>query len=120
MGEHNLYLKLGVTYLGDKAGGGIGTLDGVAADPVGGSFSGANGLTLFSSTEADYVDNTTGTATHAALFATGSGAAGEGKSGMSHINAGGYRAVWLGVNFHELTDPAQRNQLMINVLNFFK
>jgi hypothetical protein len=120
-GEEALYLKLGVTYLGDKAGGGIGTLIGVAADPVGGTFAGGSALTLFSSTEADYADNTVGPATHAGLYeAAGAGAAGEGKSGMAHRNSGTYKTVWLGVNFHELTDPGQRNELMTNVLNFFK
>lgn len=120
-GEHNFYLAMGATFVGDYAGTGITTLDGVANDPIGGSFLAPTGLQLAGTGDSngDYANPNVGPAIHAALY--GSGDVGSGQSGMAHYTTSNYKLVWLGVNFHNgLTNGAQRNQLMANVINFFK
>ena len=65
----------------------------------------------------DYADETVGAPT-GLLY--GSGGTGSTHSGLTHYEGSNYRAVWLGVNFHNgLTSQAERNLLMENILGFF-
>ncbi len=117
-GEYNLYLLLNTTYMADYAGTTIATLDGVASDPIGGDFSPPNGLTLAGTLDSngDYA-NTSSVATTGLMY--GAGGAGSGYAGLTHYEAGSYKTVWLGVNFHDgLTNQDQRNLLMENILSF--
>jgi Subtilase family/Carboxypeptidase regulatory-like domain/Domain of unknown function (DUF4394) len=117
-GEYNLYLLLNTTYVGDYAGTTILTLDGVAGDPIGGDFVSPNGLTLAGTLDSngDYA-NTSSTATTGLIY--GPGGTGSGSAGLTHYDAGTFKTVWLGVNFHDgLTDQDQRNLLMENSLAF--
>lgn len=118
LGENNLYVMMGVTYLGDYAGTAIATLDGAAADPIGGDFLAPSGLALAGTSDSDGDYYSAGTATIGGLYATGG--SGSGSGGISHRDAGTYKIVTLGVNFHNgLSNAAQRNTLMANVLAYF-
>ena len=120
MGENNLYLLLATDYVGDYSGTGLATLDGVSADPITDPFS-TTGLALAGTSDSngDYADATTGLATKAAVYGTGTGS-GLGNAGISYYDSGTYKTVWLGVNFHNgLTDTTQKNTLMDNILTFF-
>ncbi|RLD98804.1 MAG: hypothetical protein DRI92_03340, partial [Aquificota bacterium] len=113
-GEHNLYLLFNTTYLGDYAGTGITTLEGVTGDPIGG------GMTLSlagnSDSDGDYADETTGAP---AGFLYGAGDTGSGHSALTHYVGANYKTVWLGLNFHNgLATQAERDQLMSNILTF--
>jgi subtilisin family serine protease len=117
-GEHNLYLLLNTEYLGDYAGGGVSTLEGVPGDPIGGDFvpPASLGLAGNSDSSGDYASETVGAPT-GLLY--GSGGTGSTHSGLTHHEGSNYRTVWLGVNFHNgLPSQAERNQLMENTLNF--
>ena len=121
LGEKNLYQLWGTTYLGDSCGTAVATLDGVAGDLITDAFVAPNGLLLSKTGDSsgDYANETLGPATQAAIYAAGG--AGSGRSGLSHYNAGGYKVVWLGVNYHNgLTNPGQRNTLMANITSYFK
>lgn len=120
-GMDNLYAMWGATYVGDSSGTSIASLDGVAGDPVSGDFAAPNGLLLTQSYDSsgDYADETLGPATASALYATGG--SGSGHAGLTRVNTGAYKVVWLGVNFHNgLSDATQRAQLLKNVLDYFK
>jgi hypothetical protein len=120
LGENNLYLLFETTYLGDYSGSGLGTLDGVSADPITDPFS-TTGITLSGTSDSsgDYADPTAGLATKAAVYGTGTGS-GLGNAGISYYDSGTYKTVWLGVNFHNgLTDTTQKNTLMDNILTWF-
>jgi len=113
-GEHNLYLLLNTQYVGDYAGTGISTLQGVAGDPIG------DGLTLAlagnSDSNGDYADQMVGAPTG---FLYGAGGTGSGYSALTHYEGPNYKTVWLGVNFHNgLTTQSERNQLMANIMDF--
>ncbi len=118
-GEYNLYLMFATDYVGDYAGTGMTTLDGLTADPITDPFSSA-GLTLAGTSDSngDYANETTGLATKAAFYAgTGTGL---GRAGFSYYDSGSYKIAWLGVNFHNgLTDTTQKNTLMDNLMTFF-
>jgi len=117
-GEYNLYLLLDTAFLADYAGTGITTLDGVPGDPIGGDFAPPNGLTLAGTLDSngDYADETVGAPTG---LVYGAGGVGTGHAGLTHQDAGNFKTVWLGVNFHDgLTNQDQRNQLMENMLAF--
>lgn len=119
-GELNMYQAMGVTFVADYTGTGITTIDAVANDPLTGSFAPGT-LTLAGSADSngDYANPGSGLATHSGLY--GPGGDGSGQSAMSHYNAGTYKLVWLGVNFHNgLTSQPQRSQLMQNIVNWFK
>ncbi len=121
-GEHNLYLMWGTTYMGDGAGTAVLTLDANPGDPLMGEFAPPNGLQLNQTYDSngDYADATTGPATQALIYTGGTGS-GLGYSGFSYYNAGTYKTVWLGVNFHNgLANPTQQNLLMAKIINFFK
>ena len=115
-GEHNLYLLLNTTYVGDYAGTTIATLDGVAGDPIGGDFVSPNGLALAGTADnnGDYA-STSSVATTGLIY--GTGGTGSGYAGLSHYEDATYKTVWLGVNFHNgLADADQRNLLMANIM----
>ena len=120
-GKYDLYTMLGTTYLGDFAGLSITSLDCVLGDPLAGDFVAATGLFLSDQwfASGDYAQATNGPAIHAATYAWGG--SGSGHSALSHYDAGSYRVVWLGLNFHNgLYWAKQRALLMSNVVNFFK
>jgi len=120
-GEHNLYTRFGIVYYGSSSDTAIATLDGQSADPITADFVAPSGLQLTQtySSSGDYADPNQGIATYAALY--GAGGMGSGYAGMSHYDSGAYKTVWLGINFYDgLVNPSQRNQLITNVLNFFK
>jgi hypothetical protein len=123
-GMRNLYDMWGATYMGDDSdsySGRIATLDGVAGDPVTGDFAPPNGLLLTQSydSQGDYVNETFGPATSSALYAAGG--TGTGHAGLTRLNTGAYKVVWLGINFHNgLSSATQQAQLIKNVLDFFK
>ena len=120
-GMDNLYSMWGATYLNNYSGTTIATLDGVLGDPVSGDFAAPNGLLLTQSADSngDYVNEAFGPATSSALYATGG--SGTGHAGMTRLNTGAYKVVWLGINFHNgLSDSTQRAQLLKNILDYFK
>jgi hypothetical protein len=120
-GEHNLYLTFGVTYAGDFAGTAIATVDGVPGDPIGGSFAPPNSLQLSMTTgsSGDWANEAMGPATHAGFY--GPGGSGSTHSALGYYQGGPYKVVWLGMNFHNgLPQAAQRDQLMTNIINYFK
>lgn len=119
-GEHNLYLLLQTNYLGDYAGTTITRLEGVPGDLIGGDFVPPNGLVLAGNADSngDYANEATSLAEVGMLY--GTGGSGSGHAGLTHYEGANYKTVWLGVNYHNgLTDPAQRNTLMANILGFF-
>lgn len=114
LGEHNLYDLFGTNYMGDYAGSAITALEGVVGDPIGGGLT----LALVAGTDSngDYSDETTSAPSS---FLYGAGGTGSGRSAMTHYEGANYKTVWLGVNFHNgLTDQAERNQLMTNIMEF--
>lgn len=116
-GEHNLYLLLGAPYVGDYAGTGITSLTGVASDPVGGSWS-VTPMTIAGTADSngDYMDE----ATCAEGLLYGAGGTGSNRAALCHYDPGTYRTVVLGINFHNgISNQADRNQLMTNVMAFF-
>jgi len=118
-GELNMYNAMGASYVGDYSGTGITVMDGVMNDPITGSFV-PTGLTLAGTSDSsgDYADPAAGPGTVAGIY--GAGDTGTGQSGLSHYNSGGYKLVWLGVNFHNgLTSQPQRDQLMQNIVSYF-
>lgn len=121
-GEHNLYLMFQTEYAGDYAGTAIVTLDGVAADPIGGSWSGSSmALPGISDNNGDYADIGLSTATTALIY--GAGGTGSGYSAATHYYDAGtnYATVWLGVNFHNgISLQGDRDTLMANVINYFQ
>lgn len=120
-GTGALYATWGITYLGDYSGTGIATLDGVANDPITGTFTSPNGLTLSgtSNSNGDYADASAGPAVAAGIFATGG--SGSGEAGLAHNVSGDDRIVWMGFNFHNgLSSATQRTALMAAILNWFK
>jgi hypothetical protein len=121
MGEKNLYDLWGITYAGDFSGTAITTIDGVPGDPIGGSFAAPDNLQLAVNADSsgDWANEMLGPAVHAAHY--GPGGNGSGHAALSYYTAGPYELVWLGVNFHNgLPNPAQRDQLMLNIMSYFK
>jgi len=118
LGEHNLYLLLNTTYVGDYAGSGITTLEGVSGDDIGGDFAPPNQVTLAGSSDSngDYA-SVSSVATTGLIW--GPGGTGSGNAALTHYEAANYKTVWLGMNFHNgLTDQAQRDLLMTNIMAF--
>lgn len=118
-GELNLYNAIGTSYVGDYSGTGITVMNGVMGDPISGSFA-VGGLTLAGTSDSngDYAAAMMGPAVQAGIY--GPGGTGSAQSGLSHYNAGAYKLVWLGLNFHNgLTSQTQRNQLMQNIVGYF-
>jgi len=121
-GEHNLYLMFQTEYSSDYAGTGILSLDGVAADPIGGSWSGSP-MTLPGTADSngDYCDIGLSTATTGLIY--GAGGTGTGYSAATHYYDVGidYATVWLGMNFHNgISLQSDRDTLMSNVINYFQ
>ncbi len=120
-GEDNLYLLFETDFAGDFAGAAITTLEGVAADPITGSFVAGSELLLSANSDSngDFADPLSGAlSTPAGIY--GPGGTGSGSAGLTHYDSGTYRIVWLGLSFHAgLVDAAQRDQLMSNILTWF-
>ena len=121
-GENNLYLMFQTEYSGDYAGTGITTLDGVAADPIGGSWSGSPmALPGTSDNNGDYADSGLSAATTALIY--GAGGTGSSYAAATHYFDAGtdYATVWLGVNFHNgISLQSDRDTLMSNIINYFQ
>lgn len=121
-GENNLYLMFQTEFVGDYAGTGITSLDGVAADPIGGSWSGtAMALVGTSDSNGDYSDIGLSTATTGLIY--GAGGTGSSYSAATHYYDIGndYATVWLGVNFHNgISSQTDRDTLMSNVITYFQ
>jgi hypothetical protein len=121
-GEHNLYLMFQTTYAGDYAGTGILSLDGVAADPIGGSWSGSPmALPGNADSNGDYADIGLSSAATGLIY--GAGGTGSGYAAATHYYDGGidYATVWLGMNFHNgISLQADRDTLMGAVINYFQ
>jgi hypothetical protein len=121
-GENNLYLMFQTEFVGDYAGTGITSLDGVAADPIGGSWSGsAMALVGTADSNGDYSDIGLSTATTGLIY--GAGGTGSGYSAATHYYDVGnhYATVWLGVNFHNgISLQADRDTLMSSVIDYFQ
>lgn len=121
-GENNLYLMFQTQYSGDYAGTGVLSLDGVAADPIGGPWSGSPMVLVGTAdSNGDYADIATSVATTGLIY--GAGGAGSGFGAATHYYDIGtaYATVWLGVNFHNgISLQADRDTLMSNVINYFQ
>jgi len=121
-GENNLYLMFQTEFVGDYAGTGITGLDGVAADPIGGSWSGSSmALVGTGDSNGDYCDIGLSTATTGLIY--GTGGTGSGYAAATHYYDVGidYATVWLGVNFHNgISLQSDRDTLMSNVINYFQ
>jgi len=119
-GEYDLYLLFATDYVGDYSGSGLGTIDGVSADPITDPFS-TTGITLSGTSDSsgDHADPTTGLAVKAGIYGTGTGS-GLGNAGFTYYDGSTYKTAWLGVNFHNgLSDTTQKNTLLDNILTFF-
>jgi hypothetical protein len=121
-GEHNLYLLFETDFVGDYAGTGITTLDGVASDPIGGPWS-STPMTIMGTADSngDYSDGATSTAVTGLDY--GAGGTGSSYAALTHLDNVGqdYRTVWLGINFHNgISNQADRDQLMSNIMTFFQ
>jgi hypothetical protein len=121
-GEHNLYLMFLTEYLGDFAGTGITSLDGVAADPIGGSWSGSPmALPGISDNSGDYCDIALSTATTGLIYGAGGSGTGNGAATHYYDPVTDYATVWLGVNFHNgISLQSDRDTLMSNIITFFE
>lgn len=120
--EADLYALLGVTYIGSSASTLLPTITGVDADPISSSFfADPIRLSMDTYSTGDYADETLGPATHIAFYTGYPAAAGFNHSAMARYDSGTYQVVWLGLNFHDgMVDAKQRNQLMIDVMEWFK
>jgi hypothetical protein len=118
LGEHNLYLLLNTTYVGDYAGTTITTLDGVAGDLIGGDFTSPNQIILGGTADSngDYA-STSSIATTGLTW--GPGGTGSGYAALTHYESPSFKTVWYGLNFHNgMTNQDQRNLLMENIMAF--
>jgi len=121
-GEHNLYLMFQSEFVGDYAGTAITSLDGVAADPIGGPWSGSPmALPGTADNNGDYCDIGLSAATTGLIY--GAGGTGSGYSASTHYFDAGtdYATVWLGVNFHNgISSQSDRDTLMSNIIAYFQ
>ncbi len=120
-GEFELYSRLGVTYLGGSASTLLPTVTGVDGDPISGSFfSEPLRLAMNTYSSGDYADQAVGPATHFGFYTGYPAAVGLNRSAMARY-APSYQVVWVGFNVHDgLVDTSQRNQLIVNILEWFK
>lgn len=120
-GERNLYDRVGAARVGQTASFSISVLEGIVNDPVGGDFVAPNELTISGvGSLGDYASPSTSLATTAALYGPGGAGDGSGDAALTHFDAGTYKAVWLGVNFHDgLDQQSQRSALMENIFDWF-